>query len=129
MDRLEVRPPVRTRPEQPGSSIPVWVKSSSRVLVLTLEEGKKMNPFQVVEALAKFGTTTRVYRHSASKLDVTMSSEEETYSLLSAKSLSYSGEGGTLVSIPITVTLHPTKNSDAGVFLIGSSLGQQNRTY
>ena len=98
IDLPEVRPPAGN-------------ESSLRVLVLTLEEGGKVNTFQAAEALSKFGTAKHVYRHNPTKLEVTMSSEAETCSLLSAKSMSYLGEGKTMVTVPISVTLHPTKKA------------------
>ena len=114
-DCTETRPTTRTRPDQAGPSAPVGEKGSSRVLVLTLEEGSKVNPFQISQALSKFGNNTDVYRPSNTKLEVTMSTEKETDRLLAAKSLSFPGEGNTLVSVPMVVTLHPTKNSAFGV--------------
>ena len=74
-----------------------------------------MNPFQVAQALAKFGTVADVYRPTESTIEVTMSTEAETLRLLLATTLTYLGEGKTEISVPATVAPHPTKNSAVGV--------------
>ena len=89
--------------------------SDPKVLLLTLEEGSKMNPFQVVKALSKFGSPTRVFRYSPTTLEVVMTSEKETSDLLGTKQLSFPGKSGCEVSIPVSVRLHPTKNFALGV--------------
>ena len=114
IDLLEARPPALTRPEQ-VSPLTVVNGTPPRVLVITLEDGHKMNPFQVAQALARFGTVTDVYRPSVSEIEVKMSTEAETEGLLSATSLTYLDEGKSNILVPVSVAPHPTKNSAIGV--------------
>lgn len=60
--------------------------------MVPLEGNNKVNPFQVLQVLSKFGTATHVYRHSEIKLEVVMSLERDKYHLLTAEQLSCVGE-------------------------------------
>ena len=106
MDCSDARPLARTRPEQ---------TTPPRVLIISVEGGNKLNPFQAAKALSEFGTVSDVLRLSETKYEVIMSSEEETSHLLAAKELTFVGKEKSSVSVPVSVSLHPTKNFALGV--------------
>ena len=103
MDCTDDRSSTRVRPDE-----------STQVLVVTIENGHKLNAFQTVQALSKFGTVSDVLRTSETQIEVTMSSKSEAVDLLATKLLTYKWKNSSL-SVPVTVAVHPTKNTARGV--------------
>ena len=109
MDCTDDRSSTRVRPDQ-GMPFP----ESTQVLVVTIENGHKLNAFQTVQALSKFGSVSDVLRTSETQIEVTMSSKSEAVDLLATKLLTYKWKNSSH-SVPVTVAVHPTKNTARGV--------------
>ena len=109
--------PSLSRPPAGGGTDPgTSTRAQDRkVLLVELEKGSKLNTFQISQGLSRYGSVTRMLRLSEHRYEVVMSNDEATTKLLAATELTFKGRNKPSSSIPISVKLHPTKNSTRGV--------------
>ena len=75
----------------------------------------KLNPFQRVQALSKYGNPKQVTLRADGSLELQMTDDDAIRKMLTAKELSYHVRGKGLCRVAVKVVAHPTKNNVRGV--------------